>query len=375
MDIKFYPYPTHLLNNYRSICGQHAGILESSIAVNNRRPEDVGLYSLFGKMPNYHKVIIHPDSEVEYHLVGYGLYFEESLIRLLGEGIERYALMVAPNFLRDQIKYASYYDIQKEGVVIPWELMNIYSDEDYNRLNNRGLTHLQKLDKNSIIGWISCPSLLETGKEVWIPAQMLFTGYKIDTEISEKRFIFGYSKGSSAHTDFKKALLNAILETIEVDPFIVKWYTMKPSIYTIVYDYTLINALPGIFGENTSFEVLPLLLNLEDTPGYVFGVTLINKKEENPFIVFGSAASLDPVKGLYRALTEAAAITKMGDFGPVFNPDSYFKFPKDDSFTDLDKNVAYYLFPQEASKKREIFKNLTGSSLPLSGMKNLSTGD
>jgi thiazole/oxazole-forming peptide maturase SagD family component len=373
MNMTFYPYPTHLINLYRGICGQHTGILEAGLSANTRTPNDLGICAMYGKIPDYHKITIHPDVTMQYHLTGYGLYFEESLIRLLGEGIERYALIVAPSLLRDRIKYASYRDIKKEGDVIPWELMNIFSDEDYKRLGNS--FHVRKLDENSVIGWLACPSLFEAGKEVWMPAQMLLPGYKINLAVNEIRFSSGFSKGAAAHTDFKKALLNAILETIEMDPFIVKWYTMTPSPRIIVDDYTLLKNLPQILGKDSQFEVLPLLMNLEDTPGYVFGAALINKKEKIPFIAFGTQVSLDPVKGLYRALMEAAAITTIGNFGPVYIPESYFKYPGDAPFIDLDKNVAYYLFPQEANKKRDIFKNLTSSSLPLSGMKNLSTGD
>jgi thiazole/oxazole-forming peptide maturase SagD family component len=373
MKVNFYPYSTHLMDIYRGICGQHAGILEASLSANTRSPNDLDIYTMYGMMPNYHKITIHPAADMQYHLAGYGLYFEESLIRLLGEGIERYALLVAPSLLRDYIKYASYRDIQKEGEVIPWELINIFSHEDYNK--SRDSLYIRELDENSVIGWLSCPSLLDAGKEIWMPVQMLFPGYKINLVESEIRFIVGFSKGTAAHTDFKKALSNAILEAIEMDPFIVKWYTMTPSIRVIVDDYTLFKNLPQILGENSRFDVLPLLLNLEDTPGYVFGVALINKTEETPFITFGTQASMDPVKGLYRALMEAAAVIKLGDFGPIFNPESYFRYPKDDPFVDLDKNVAYYLSPQEADKKRELFKNFTRSSLPLTGMKNLSTGD
>ncbi len=371
MDVKYYPYPGHLMNNYRDICGQHAGILEAHFSVNARRPNDLGIYSIYGKMPNYHKLVIHPDAEMQYHLVGYGLYFEESLVRLLGEGIERYALLVASNFLRDRINFKSYRDIQKEGEVLPWELIHIYSDEDY----EKGKNVMQKMDENSIIGWISCPSLLDPDREIWVPAQMLLPGYKINSAAKEVRFISGFSKGASAHTDFKKALLNAIMEATEMDPFITKWYTMMPSPRVVIDDYALLKNFPQILGENSDFEVLPLLMNLEDTIGYAFGMALINKKEELPYIVFGTQTSLNPVKGLYRAMVEAVAILKLGDFGPIFYPESYFKYPEGGPFLDLDRNVAYYMFPQEAAKKRGIFESLTRSSLPLSGLKDLSTGD
>lgn len=374
MEIKFYPYPNHLVNTCRRICGQHAGILEANFFETAMKPGDLGTVSIFGKMPEYHRFILHPDVEMQYHLAGYGMYFEESLIRLLGEGIERYALMISSSLFRDRIKYASYRDMQNEGEVIPWELMNIHSDSDYNSLR-KGFNQIQKIDENSIIGWLSCPSLLEPGREIWMPAQMLLIGYKINQAANEKRFITGFSKGAASHTDLKKALLNAILEATEMDPFMVKWYTMKTSPRIVIDDPTLLRNFPQFLGEDSRFEILPLLLNLEDTLGYAFGVALINKKAERPFILFGTQSSLNPVKGLYRAMMEAAAISKLGDLGPIYNPKAYFKDPQEGTFTDLDKNVAYYISPQDANKKRQLFEDLAQSSLPLNGLKNLSTGD
>jgi thiazole/oxazole-forming peptide maturase SagD family component len=348
--------------------------MEAIFSTSMRRPDDLDIYGMYGKMPNYHKVTIHPDVNIQYHLTGYGLYFEESLIRLLGEGIERYALMMASLLLRDQIRYASYNEIKESGEALPWDLINIFSDEDYEKL--RPLHHIRKINEDSVIGWLSCPSLLEPDKKFWVPVQMLFPGYKVNSAVSEVRFNSGFSKGAAAHTNFKKAMLNAILESIEMDPFIVKWYTMKASPRVILDDYALVKNFPRFLGKDSQFEVLPLLLNLEDTPGYSFGVAMIHKKEEIPFIAFGTQLSLDPVKGLYRAMVEAGTITTIGDYGPIFIPDSYLKYPKEGPFMDLDKNVAYYLFPQEASLKRDIFKNLSSSpGIPRSGLKNLSTGD
>ena len=63
-------------------------------------------------MPDYHKQFIGELSQVSYHIIGYGSYYEEALIKYLGESIERYATVIAGDLLSDRIVYASYNELK-----------------------------------------------------------------------------------------------------------------------------------------------------------------------------------------------------------------------------------------------------------------------
>src|SRR3972149_452020 len=95
MHISTYPSTNYLKDMFSKICSQHTGICESQI-VTTAKAVNAPKISLFvNQMPAYHKLVLSEKADIHYHLSGYGFYNEEGLIRLVGEGIERYALLIS----------------------------------------------------------------------------------------------------------------------------------------------------------------------------------------------------------------------------------------------------------------------------------------
>lgn len=373
--LTFYPYSSHLLQDVlKPICSEHGGITRSLLVSPTRYAEELSLKTVVTHMPAYHKVLLGPEMEINYHLSGYGTCYEEALIRLAGEAIERYSLLVAPYTMADRIRYASYDEISRTGRVVPIEYLRLYSDDDYRKLNAGMYRGLQRLASDDIVGWIQCQSLFEPETEIWVPAQMLFVGYKTNHKVREVAFCPGFSTGTAAHTSFLKALQNALLESIEIDALMLRWYTRMPARAVLIDELTTPALAPEVFKSDSHHELLALDMRvLETVEAHVFASVLINKHEACPYITLGAQAHLEPVHAFYRSLMEALSISVLAIYGPLYFPKQFMS--RTSSFTDLDANVAFFASPEDAMKKRQLIDDLIAGHTTISSMKNYESGD
>jgi thiazole/oxazole-forming peptide maturase SagD family component len=315
-------------------------------------------------MPNYHKILLGGKSEVQYHLAGYGVYREEALIRLLGEAIERYALFTAAAAVRKRLFKASYNDLKSESNVMPWELVNIFNEKDYEKM--RGKLIFRSITPDDQISWIWCPSLFNSGKDICVPAQCLFTGAQFEDEIP---FITSFSKGCASRTTPKLALRTALLEAIEADAIMIRWYTLKKSRRVILDDPILRDMIAEIFSD-LDVEIIPYEYTLPGMPGHAFGVAVLSKGIERPTVLLGTGAGLNPSPTLYRALIEAVAIFYMAYNGPALQPRDYLTGIDVHSHTNLDSNVAYWAGSEDGDTKRATMRNMVEGEVRLSTLKN-----
>lgn len=376
MNIKYYPYTNHLMQDiHAGVCGEQSGILQSSILCPTRYDEDCNLISLTGQMPYYHKVLIDPAADVQYHLGGYGSYYEEAIIRYIGEGIERYSLLISPYMYHRNFKFASYNDIQNEGIVMPFEYLDIYSDEDIEKLNiGDRKVPFQRITRDSLIGWLKCPSLFNPAKEIWIPLQLLFTGYVTSRKQEEIKFSLGFSKGVAAHTTIEKALLSAILEFIEIDATMINWYAQLKADQIKIDDVSLLKQFPKYFSQDSTFEVRASDLNIiKGLPANVLGCQLVNRKKSKPLVVYGAQADFDPIKCFYRAFVESVAITFLATYGVLYSPKEYLVKRTHNNFSDLDTNVAYYADPNQHEIKLELLGSMLGKTKLISTMQSFDS--
>jgi len=376
MQVSFYPYPTHLVEDlFKKICSEHGGILQSLMVGPLKYFEPLDIKSVSGQMPYYHKVLLDPALDVQYHLTGYGAFYEEAIIRLVGEAIERYSLMVSQYTMAHRIAYATYRQVRERGLVVPFEYLRLFADDDYARLTAGKYRGLRPLTEDDVVGWLACPSLFRPGEDVWVPLQLLFVGYRINAQVGETGFSPGFSTGTAAHISIEKALLNAILEVIEIDALMVHWYAMQPAPRIIPDDLTLLRLNPALFAADSPFEVLSTGLSvLDGVSAHVFGTLVVNKKDERPLITYGAQAHLDPLKGLYRSVMEAVAISFLGIYGPLYLPREYLLPLEGERFTDLDTNVAFFAHADNAAAKRGLIRRLVEGQRLLSAIPSYETG-
>jgi thiazole/oxazole-forming peptide maturase SagD family component len=188
-------------------------------------------------------------------------------------------------------------------------------------------------------------------------------------------FCPGFSTGTAAHVTVEKALQNAMLEFIEIDALMLRWYTEMASPLVSIDNLEVAALAPRMLSPDSEYEVLGLDLRvLKGVDAHVFGVAIINKMKESPYITMGAQGGLDPVSVFYRGLMETVAISFLGIYGPLYMPKEYL-WEKSSGFTDLDTNVAFFASPERAEEKRAIIDKMISGRSVLSGMKSYDTGD
>jgi thiazole/oxazole-forming peptide maturase SagD family component len=298
------------------------------------------------------------------------------MIRLVGEAIERYSLLVAPFTLADRIEYASYNEVAKRGRVAPLEYLRPYSDSDYEKLNQGQFRGYRTLEPDDVIGWLKCPSLFDPDSEVWTPAQMLFTGHKLSRDRGEVGFCPGFSTGTAAHISVDKALQNALLEFIEIDALMLNWYTDVKAPEVIIDDLTMTALLPQLLGPDSEYQVLALDSRvLGQVDAHVITSVLIHKQNQRPFIMLGAQGHLHAGRAFYRSLMEAVAISFLGIYGPLYLPKEYLASNSGNGFTDLDTNVSFFASGENAAEKRAVIDGMVEGRKALSTMKSYDTGN
>ncbi|WP_297285839.1 YcaO-like family protein [uncultured Brachyspira sp.] len=368
--IKYYPSHKNVLNKYNSICGHQTGIMDSIIVMQANSVIAQNINTCTSMLPDYHKILLGDNAEVNYHLSGYGIYRDEAIIRLLGEGVERYALFTANLYFEEKLKYASYNQLKEKypNNVIPFEYVKIYSDEDCNKLNSLGI--LENITEDDILSWVLLPSLFDREKEYYVPAQNFFLSHIIRREKKEKVFIGGFSKGSASHKNIKLALKSAITEIVECDACMIKWYT-ESKVKEVVIDDDVLNETINTILRDIDYKIRVFDYTVDKKLGYVFTVMLINKREKSPYIVVGASSGLNPKKVIYRAFMEALAILTLNINGPLSMPADYLETKYQKTYLNLDSNVNYWASLDDKDKKLKFINSKVTEKIELRKYKNL----
>ena len=367
--VRFYPSYEHIMNQYKYLGGNQTGIMHGILAPMVHMPPEPCLKSVTGRMPNYHKITYNdPEKHVEYHLSGYGMYNEEALIKLIGESVERYAPVSTEKILRDKVVYDSYKEMTKRGKVMPLEYLNIYSQKQQKTVASlMSVYSPEHATEDDIIGWIECASLVHPGENVWVPMQMLSIGFVKNVEKGEKFFTPAFSTGTASHKSVKKALLNALVEYVQIDAFVVSWYTLQKAKRVIVDDADVLRCFEECgLGKGSPYEVIPLLVTLPDMDLPVYLIVLKRKTDNLPYLIVGTQGDLNAKNGVLRGTMEATAIIFMHMFNALFDPEKIEFSNTESAFADLDTNVLYYGVPDKGAEVEALLSRMTEGTIKLS---------
>ncbi|HEQ4679994.1 TPA: YcaO-like family protein [Streptococcus pyogenes] len=374
----YYPSFNHIFDELKSLSGNRTGILNQSQVPVCNHPHDVYLKSITGQMPDYHKQFIGELSQVSYHIIGYGSYYEEALIKYLGESIERYATVIAGDLLSDRIVYASYNELKLLHKVMPLEYLQVFTQEQIALSCDLQMMMCDKMvTENDVLGWVKCPMFFEDA-EMYVPAQMLCVGYKTNETVGERRIIPGFSTGTASHKTLEAAMCNSLIEYIQIDSMMLSWYTKKPCPKIIVDDPDIEVILEEArLGKDSLYDIIPIDMTVgEDNPLYTFGIILKNKYDEGPYLLFGVQAGLDPKHALLRGIMEASAISYSYYYNLLYQKASLANIECEEPlFLDLDSNVFYYAHPKDQDHKWKAFEPLISGEVLLSDLEDHSGKD
>lgn len=373
--ITYYPYLDHVMEEYRHMAGGQGGILQGIIAPMVKIPPEPHLRSMTGNMPNYHKLTFNdPTKDVQYHISGYGLYNEEAFIKFLGESVERYAPIVTESLFKTNAVYASYNEIKKRGKVLPLEYINIFSPEQQRMMHMMLKPYSERhITEDDVISWINCPSLLNPGENIWVPLQMMFVGFVKDETKKELWVTPSFSTGTAAHRTVNKALLNAIVEYIQIDAFVLSWYTEHKCKRILIDDPVIQRTLEKVgLGENSPYEIIPLYMTLPDLDLPSVMVILKRKDNKLPSLILGVQGDMDIRNAVLRGIFESTAIISMNIYNTIYDPNKVVFSNTETAFADLDTNVLYYGTPGHDHEIANLLKKICGETVPLSSFEQRS---
>ena len=281
-----------------------------------------------------------------YHIGGGGLFFSETMIKVLAESLERYAQILAEQLLfKKEIKYTNYDQlILQSKYIISSNKLQYFTPKQINQFKNSNIL-LSSFNSQSQIGWIKCLSLTDQGNNYWCPAQFILVGYQIKT--NEPFLLPGVTTGTAAHTCYLSALKNAILELIQLDSVMGHWYgksTVKKIVYNDNYFITkIINKYCYKNGPKLEFFLLP-------NPDLIGHTVACIYKDDNgiPARAIGISCDLSIESAMYKSMLEGLGVAQIAQHNLLkelkLNPK--LKFHDKNMLFNLDKNIALYALPE-----------------------------
>jgi thiazole/oxazole-forming peptide maturase SagD family component len=275
-----------------------------------------------------------------YHLGGCGIRFNEAIIRTLGETVERYSQVISEVAGFSDSRFLSYQQmILLSDKVLSLDKINYFLSQQYYQQN----FPFDVMTSDLPVTWVKLYSLLDR-YYIWVPAQLVFVGYKVKRRQQEPWIAAAVTTGTAAHTDQAQALINAIMELIQIDSAMGHWYSSQAAL-KIEFDertQSLASLMLKYNAKHYSAYTFHWLKN-PDLPGFSIACIYRGFDQVLPNVVVGLGSSLQLVDAMYKAFLEAVGImglARMIIFDRKYHLSDNAINPR--AIYDLDSNVAYY---------------------------------
>lgn len=152
---------------------------------------------------------------------GKGNTYSKLYISTLGEMFERIIGAFTYYTYKDQLIFGSYKELKEKYPLMPPENIQIFAKEQFT-----DDFHFQPFQEDTKIRWVKGENLINH-KEIYVPAQLIFIYYPMDTK-DEQKIGYATSGGLSLHDNRELALFHGITECIERDEINLRWYDKIP---------------------------------------------------------------------------------------------------------------------------------------------------
>lgn len=293
-----------------------------------------------------------------YHIGGTGILQNESMIRILGESVERNAQLMSDFSFSKKIKFARYKDLCSDGEdVLPLHYLSLYSDKQLLRL----AFPFQRLTEDSPLSWIKMYSCHDQSA-LWVPAQLVLVGYNIRNNEGEPWITSAVTTGTAAHVNYSLAFKSALLELIQLDTVMGHWYSSWKA-YEIEMDArlcSLITLMKRYASSNSGHRYIFYYIPNPDLAGFTIACVYL-QEIGMPKIVIGLGADVTLENAMYKAFLEAVAsvgLARMVVFKGAYKMDKHDSPIVPDAIYDLDRNVEYYAAGNHIERIKERFLSM-----------------
>lgn len=276
-----------------------------------------------------------------YHTGGAGIRLNESIIKSLGETVERYSQLIAEISNQHQLIFSSHEEMQNNHEnVLSRDYLDLYTQQ---QLANEHFP-FQVFNEKLPLSWLKATSLI-SGAAHYIPAQLMLVGYQVKHDQNEPWYATAVTTGTAAHTHLTSALLGAILEIIQIDSTIGHWYT-DYVIPEIVFDKRTIpiESLINKYGNPEHNPARFFWLKNSDLAGISIACLLEKPEKSIPRVSIGLGSSTSLNDAMYKAYLEAVGVSNLSNIlilKEMLNQESH-KHQHSDAIYDIDRNVALY---------------------------------
>jgi len=295
-------------------------------------PEDLDLYHVVPTLSSIGP-LLGDSRQLEPRAGGADVGLEGAVNRAMGELLERYAALAYDGTGK---VVASYRDLCSGGhKVVPFDYLSLYTREQFQR---PGFI-FAKFTPDTPLGWFAGTDLTD-GSLVYVPGQLISLGYRRAPDEPSTCF-YSTSSGCALATSPEGALLGGLLECIERDAFVIRWYARLPPPVLPLDPATVLGRHLGAQRQGLELRLLDMTI---DGSVPVVGATCIERTDRPCFFILGCAAALDVRTAARKALIE------VGQGRPFVKSLAYQDKPagEDTEFKDFDSNVGFFGDPSHA---------------------------
>jgi ribosomal protein S12 methylthiotransferase accessory factor len=295
-------------------------------------PDDLPLHHVFPTTTSLCR-LLGLSAEFEPRAGGAGILLVDAVNRAMGELVERYA-SVAYDGSRKIL--ASRNTLLSRGCrVIPSDNLALFSSE---QLLTPGFGYTNFTDDTEI-GWIEGTNLAD-GSQIFVPGQLVSMGYVPDLNEVSSCF-YPTSSGCAVAPSVDGAVLAGLLESIERDAVMIRWYArIAPPMLDLDIE-ELLGKPPGPQTQGLDIRFHDMTVD-GDVP--VVSVTCIERTGRPCFFLLSAAAGLDTLTAARKALVEAGQGRPFIKLLANINRAPH----EGHEFSDFDSNLRFYAEPANA---------------------------
>ena len=234
--------------------------------------------------------------EFEPRAGGAGMGLSDAINRAMGELLERYACLAYQGTRRIVSSYNALSGVGLRSV--PLETLTLFSRQ---QLMERGFPYTE-FSGETPIGWFEGTDLA-TGSPIYVPGQLISLGYvpRSDEVLS---CFYASSSGCALAASAEGALVAGLLECIERDAVMMRWYArLAPPILEL--------DPANLLGRPLGLQSCGLEIRFHDmtVDGEVpvVGVTCIERSGRPCFFILSAASALDTVGAARRSIGRSRA--------------------------------------------------------------------
>jgi thiazole/oxazole-forming peptide maturase SagD family component len=215
------------------------------------------------------------------------------------------------------------------------------------------------------VGWLAGTNLID-GETTYVPGQFVAFGYRRRRD--EPRCFYPTSSGCAVATSVKEAVLRGLLEVIERDAVMIRWYARDPPPRLDLDPAALFDAWPGF--RKRALRRLEIAFHDMTVDGdiAVVGVTCVERSGRSCSFILSAAAGPDVLRAARKALIEA------GQGRPYLKSMVATSPPPDvaSAFDDFDRNVRFFAEPANARYVEWFLQNTTPSMRALATVPDMT---